>query len=107
MAILGEQESGAMTAEVCGQQGISSATFYAWKIKFGGGEPSEAKKLKALEDENVKLKRLLAEAMPDDKALKDLLQQVWAFRHRSKECPNGDARHHARGCRPFREATTR
>jgi putative transposase len=57
--------------------GISSATFYAWKAKFGGMEPSEAKRLKALEDENGKLKRLLAEAMLDNTALKDLLSKKW------------------------------
>ncbi|PZP19378.1 MAG: IS3 family transposase [Kocuria rhizophila] len=73
IAILREQEAGAKTAEVCRRHGISSATFYAWKAKFGGMEPSEAKRLKALEDENAKLKRLLAEAMLDNTALKDLL----------------------------------
>jgi hypothetical protein len=56
----------AKTAEVCRRHGISSATFYAWKAKFGGMEPSEAKRLKALEDENAKLKYLLAEAMLDN-----------------------------------------
>ena len=55
IAILREQEAGAKTAEVCRRHGISSATFYAWKAKFGGMEPSEAKRLKALEDENAKL----------------------------------------------------
>jgi putative transposase len=58
IAILREQEAGAKTAEVCRRRGISGATFYAWKAKFGGMEPSEAKRLKALEDENAKLKRL-------------------------------------------------
>ncbi|RBO54704.1 hypothetical protein DSD19_04840 [Rhodovulum sp. BSW8] len=63
IAILREQEAGAKTAEVCRRHGISGATFYAWKAKFGGiEEPSEAKRLKALEDENAKLERLLAEA---------------------------------------------
>jgi len=68
---------GATTAEVCRRHGISSATFYAWKAKFGGMEPSGAKRLKALEDENGKLKRLLAEAMLDNTALKDLLSKKW------------------------------
>lgn len=77
IAILREQEAGAKTAEVCRRHGISSATFYAWKAKFGGMEPSEAKRLKALEDENAKLKRLLAEAMLDNTALKDLLSKKW------------------------------
>jgi len=69
IAILREEEAGAKTAEVCRRYGISSATFYAWKAKFGGMEPSEAKRLKALEDENAKLKRLLAEAVLDNTAL--------------------------------------
>ena len=73
IAILREQESGAKTADVCRRHGVSSATFYAWKAKFGGMEPSEARRLKALEDENARLKRLLAEAMLDNRALKDLL----------------------------------
>ena len=63
IGILREQEAGISTADVCRKHGISTATFYAWKAKFGGMEPSEAKRLKALEDENAKLKRLLAEAM--------------------------------------------
>ena len=57
--------NGAKTAEVCRRHGVSGATFYAWKAKFGGMAPSEAKRLKALEEENAKLKRLLAEAMLD------------------------------------------
>jgi putative transposase len=81
IAILREQgrriRRRAKTAEVCRRHGISSATFYAWKAKFGGMEPSEAKRLKALEDENAKLKRLLAEAMLDNTALKDLLSKKW------------------------------
>lgn len=77
IAILREQEAGATTAEVCRRHGMSSATFYAWKAKFGGMELSEAKRLKALEDENGKLKRLLAEAMLDNTALKDLLSKKW------------------------------
>lgn len=77
IAILREQEAGSKTAEVCRRHGISSATFYAWKAKFGGMEPSAAKRLKALEDENAKLKRLLAEAMLDNTALKDLLSKKW------------------------------
>ena len=75
IAILREQESGAKTADVCRRHGVSSATFYAWKAKFGGMEPSEARRLKALEDENARLKRLLAEAMLDNRALKDLLSK--------------------------------
>ncbi len=73
IAILREQEAGATTADVCRRHGISSATFYAWKAKYGGLEVSEARRLKALEDENSKLKRLLADAMLDNAGLKDLL----------------------------------
>jgi putative transposase len=73
IAILREQEAGAATADVCRRHGISSATFYAWKAKYGGLEVSEARRLKALEDENSKLKRLLADAMLDNAGLKDLL----------------------------------
>ena len=77
IAILREQEAGATTAELCRRHGISSATFYAWKAKYGGMEVSEARRLKALEDENTRLKRLLADAMLDNVALKDLLAKKW------------------------------
>lgn len=77
IAILREQEAGGTTADVCRRHGISSATFYAWKAKYGGLEVSEARRLKALEDENAKLKKLLAEAMLDNGALKDLLAKKW------------------------------
>jgi putative transposase len=73
IGILREQEAGMSMAEVCRKHAISSATFYAWKAKFGGMEVSEAKRLKQLEDENAKLKRLLADSMLDNAALKDLL----------------------------------
>ena len=75
VAILREQEAGVATADLCRKHGISTATFYAWKAKFGGMDVSEAKRLKSLEDENAKLKRLLADAMLDNVALKDLLQK--------------------------------
>lgn len=77
IAILREQEAGAKTAEVCRKHGISDATFYKWKAKYGGMEVSEAKKLRALEDENAKLKKLLADTMLDNAALKDLLSKKW------------------------------
>ena len=77
IGILREQEAGAKTAELCRRHGISSATFYAWKAKFGGMEVSDAKRLKALEEENAKLKRLLAESLLDQAALKDLLSRKW------------------------------
>ena len=73
IAVLREQEAGAQTVDVCRRHGISTATFYAWKAKFGGMDVSEARRLKALEDENTKLKKLLADAMLDNVALKDLL----------------------------------
>lgn len=71
--ILREAEAGAKTADLCRRHGISSSTFYAWKAKSGGVGVSAAKRLKALEDENAKLKRLLADALLDLAALKDLL----------------------------------
>lgn len=77
IGILREQESGVATAEVCRRHGVSSATFYKWKAKFGGMDVSEARRLKALEDENAKLKRMLADSMLDNVALKDLLGKKW------------------------------
>jgi putative transposase len=77
IGILREQEAGLATAEVCRRHGVSSATFYKWKAKFGGMDVSEARRLKALEDENAKLKRMLADAMLDNVALKDLLGKKW------------------------------
>ncbi|WP_438363439.1 IS3 family transposase [Sandarakinorhabdus limnophila] len=72
IAIVKEQEAGMATAEVCRRHGISGATFYKWKSKYGGLEVSEAKRLRSLEDENAKLKKLLAEAMLDIAVLKDI-----------------------------------
>mgnify|MGYP001354297074 FL=1 len=77
IGILREQEAGVATAEVCRRHGVSTATFYKWKAKFGGMDVSEARRLKALEDENAKLKRMLADAMLDNVALKDLLGKKW------------------------------
>jgi putative transposase len=77
IAILREQEAGAATADVCRKHGISSATFYKWKAKYGGLEVSEARRLKALEDENRRLKKLLAEAMLDNAMLKDIAAKKW------------------------------
>jgi len=73
IAILAEQERGRPTSEVCREHGISQNTFYRWKAKYGGMEVSDARKLKSLEDENARLKRLLAEQMLDNTVLKDLL----------------------------------
>ena len=77
IAILKEHEAGLKTAELCRKHGISDATFYKWKSKYGGMEVAEAKRLKALEAENTKLKKLLADAMLDNAALKDLLSKKW------------------------------
>ena len=73
IAILAEQELGMTTAEVCRRHGISQNTFYKWKAKFGGMDVSDARKLKTLESENARLKKLLADAMLDNAVLKDLL----------------------------------
>ena len=71
IGILNEQELGAKTADLCRKHGISDATFYKWKSKYGGMEVAEAKQLKALGAENAKLKKLLADAILDNAALKD------------------------------------
>ena len=77
IAILREQEAGAKTAEVCRRHAISLPTFYNWKAKFGGMDVSDAKRLRALEDENAKLKRLLAESMLDIAMLRDVASKKW------------------------------
>ena len=77
IAILREQEAGVPVMDLCRKYGLSSPTFYKWKAKYGGLDVSEARRLKALEDENAKLKRLLADAMLDNVALKDLLGKKW------------------------------
>ena len=85
IGVLREQEGGVSTADVCRRYGISSATFFKWKSRFGGMDVGDARKLKALEDENAQLKKLLAEAMLDNAMLKDLNSK------------NGDARCQAGG----------
>lgn len=77
IAILKEQEAGVPVSELCRKHGVSDASIYKWKAKYGGMDVSEAKRLKALEDENAKLKRMLADAMLDNVALKDLLGKKW------------------------------
>ena len=74
IGILKEHESGVSVADLCRKHGVSDATVYKWKAKYGGMDVSEAKRLKGLEDENARLKRLLADAMLDNAALKDLLR---------------------------------
>jgi putative transposase len=77
IGILKEAEAGAKTSELARRHGVSEATIYNWKAKYGGLEVSEAKRLRSLEDENAKLKRLLADTMLDNAALKDLLSKKW------------------------------
>jgi len=77
IGVLREQEAGVKTADICRKHGISSATFFKWKSKYGGLEVSDMRRLKVLEDENRKLKKLLAEAMLDNAMLKDLNAKKW------------------------------
>ena len=77
IGILREQEAGIPVADLCRKHGLSSPTFYKWKAKYGGLDVSEARRLKALEDENAKLKRMLADSMLANVALKDLLGKKW------------------------------
>ena len=88
IGILREHEAGVKTADLYRKHGVSSGTFFKWKAKFGGMDVSDARKLKALEDENRKLKKLLAETMLDVAMLKDLNSK------------NGDARREAASCGP-------
>lgn len=77
IGILREADAGIAVKELCRKHAISDKTYYAWKAKFGGMSVSDAQRLKALESENSKLKRLLADAMLDNSALKDLLGRKW------------------------------
>lgn len=77
IGMIKEQEAGLPTAEVCRKHGISTASFYKYKSKFGGMDVSDARRLKALEDENAKLKKLLAEQMLDNAMLKDVNSKKW------------------------------
>jgi putative transposase len=77
IGVLREQEAGMKVAEVCRKHGISEPTCYAWKAKFGGMSISDAKRLRQLEGENAKLKKLLAEAMLDNAVLKDITSRKW------------------------------
>ena len=88
IGILKEHEAGISVADLCRKHGVSDASIYKWKAKFGGMDVSEAKRLRTLEDENTRLKRMLADAMLDNAALKDLLGR------------SGDARGEAESCRP-------
>jgi putative transposase len=77
IAVLKDQEASGQTAELCRRHGISPATFYKWKAKYGGMEVSDARKLRALEAENSRLKKLLAETMLDNAILKDVTSKKW------------------------------
>jgi putative transposase len=77
ISVLREHEGGAKTADLARKHGVSEATLYNWKAKYGGMDVSEARRLRALEDENGKLKRLLADAMLDVSALRELLEKKW------------------------------
>ena len=93
IGILKEQEAGAATADVCRRHGISSATFYKWKAKYSGLEVSDTRRPKALEDENARLKKLLAEAMLDNAILKDVSAKKWWRPTRSEQRWRMCARH--------------
>lgn len=77
IGVLREQDAGAKDADLARKHGISEATLYNWKAKYGGMDVSDAKRLKGLEDENAKLKKLLAEQMLDAAALRELLAKKW------------------------------
>lgn len=77
IGVLKTHAAGAKTADVCRQHGISEATFYKWKARYGGMEVSDARRLKTLEEENRRLKKLLAETLLDNAALKDITSKNW------------------------------
>ena len=88
IAILKEHEAGMKTADLCRKHGITEASFYNWKAKYSGLEVSEAKRLRGLESENARLKKLLADAMLDNAALKDLLAKNGDACQRAAESPH-------------------
>lgn len=77
IGVLKESEAGAKTDDICRRHGISSATFYSWRKKYGGMDASEAKRLRELEAENAKLKRIVADQMLDMTSMKELLTKNW------------------------------
>jgi putative transposase len=77
IGILKEHEAGVSVSELCRKHGVSNASIYKWKARFGGMDVSDAKKLRSLENENAKLKKLLAEAMLDNAMLKDINSKKW------------------------------
>lgn len=104
IAILKEQEASMKTADLCRKHGISGATFYKWKSKYGGLDVSEARRLKVLEDENAKLKKLLAEAMSPCASARDGGRPRWGcdrmaprpYRHRPAPAKSARRRRHDR-----------
>ena len=92
IGILKEHQAGLSALELCRKYGISDATFYNWRSRYGGLEVSEAKRLKALEDENKKLKKLLAESMLDVATLKEMLGKTSNARSTEASCELGDPR---------------
>src|SRR6187200_242210 len=93
IAVLKEHEAGAKTADLARKHGISEATFYNWKAKYGGTDVSEARRLKALEEENAKLKKLLAEQMLDAAALRELLSKNGRARRQARRGRASKGRH--------------
>ena len=77
IAVLKESEAGAATKELCRRHGISEQTLYRWKSKYGGMEVSEAKRLRQLEEENRRLKQMVADLSLDNQALKEMLKKKW------------------------------
>lgn len=77
ISILKEAEAGLAAKELCRKHGISEQTFYRWKSKYGGMEVSEAKRLRQLEEENRRLKQMVADLSLDNQALKDLVKKKW------------------------------
>jgi putative transposase len=77
IGVLKEHQAGAAAADLCRKHGISDATFYKWRSKYGGMEVSDARRLRGLEEENAKLKKLLAESMLDVSTLREMLAKNW------------------------------
>ena len=91
IGILKEAEAGAVVTDLCRRHGMSSATYYAWKAKFGGLEVSDAKRLRALEEENARLKRLLADAILDNAVLKEAAAKTGEACRSPESCRGGSA----------------
>ena len=102
IGVLREHEAGAKTSDLARKHGVSEATIYNWKAKFGGMDVSEAKRLRQLEDENAKLKRLLADAMLDGSALRELLSKNGRARRQARSCRAPSGRHGSVGAAGLR-----